>query len=175
MILRSQLSQVSLGITAICIIITALLAVPNPSRSASPAKIPIDECEIDGFGLGGSADQMRNVFGEPEPISIAKSPYAEYPHREYRYDGLTIVFSTHGRSAMSYFVSSTNYRLRSGVGVGSTRTEIEEALGRGMWGRAGDIDHLSYLVIGAEGRSIPAQLTFTLVDDVATNFSVTTR
>ena len=156
-------------------LVIAILAVPNPSRAQPPVPIPFVECEIDGFGLGGSAEQMRNVFGEPEPISIAKSPLAEYPHHEYRYDGLTIVFSAHGRSAMSYIVSSAKYRLRSGVGVGSIRTEIEKALGRGRWGRASDIDYLTYHVIGADGQFIPVQLTFTLVDDVATRFSATTR
>ncbi len=175
MILCTHYSQVTLGITANCIFVIALLLVPNPSNSEPSATIPIDECEINGFGLGGSADQMRNVFGEPEPVSIAKSALAEYPHREYRYDGLTIVFSTHGRSAMSYFVSSPKYRLRSGLGVGSTWAEIEEALGCGFWGRSGDSDSLTYHVIGADGRYIPAWLTFRLVDDVVTKFSVTTR
>jgi len=154
---------------------TASLALPNSNTSVSPAKIPMAECEIDDFGLGGSADQMRHVFGEPEPISIAKSPYAEYPHREYRYDGLKIIFSTHGLSALSYAVTSPNYRLRSGVGVGSTRFEIEKAFGHGTSGRSGDTDYLIYLVLGPDGQPIPAQLTFILADDVVTHFSVSTR
>jgi hypothetical protein len=156
-------------------LVMAFLAEPNLSNSEPSATIPMVECEINGFGLGGSADQMRTVFGEPEPISIAKSPTGEYPHREYRYDGIRFVFSTHGRSAMSYFVSSPKYRLRSGVGVGSTRAEIDEALGSGRRGRSGDSNYLTNHVIGADDQYIPAWLTFRLVDDVVTTFSVTTR
>ena len=156
-------------------LVTAFLTVPNLSNSEPSATIPMVECEINGFGLGGSADQMRTIFGEPEPISIAKSPRDEYPHREYRYDGIKFVFSTHGRSAMSYFVSNAKYRLRSGIGVGSTRAEIDEALASGRWGRSGDSHYLTYHVIGTDGRYIPAWLTFRLVYDVVTTFSVTTR
>lgn len=125
-------------------LVTAFLTVPKSSNSEPSATISMDGCEIVGVGLGRSADQMQTVFGEPEPISIAKSPTDEYPHREYRYDGIRFVFSTNGRSAMSYFVSSPKYRLRSGVGVGSTRVEIYEALGIGRSGRSGRSGYLTY-------------------------------
>lgn len=98
----------------------ALLA-PRPSHGQSPVTIPVAECELDGFGLGGSTEHMRIVFGEPEQATISKSPLVDYPHSEYTYDGLTIVFSTNGTSAMSYSVWSDEYRLLSGVGIGSTR------------------------------------------------------
>ena len=180
--LRDKNSQVSLGVVTAFLLVAVVLVLPSSGYTA-PATIPIDECElkrsvynsINGFNLGGTADEMRAVLGEPEPVSIAKSPYAKYPHREYWYEGLKITFSTYGRSALSYAVTSPNFRLRSGVGVGSTRSEIEKKLGQGSRARSGDTDYLIYLVLAPDGRPVPAYLAFTLVDDVVTHFSVTTR
>lgn len=156
-------------------ILIGFLAVPIPSNSESQKTIPMVDCEISGFGLGGSIDQMRAIFGEPELYSIAKPPSDEYPHRDYHYDGLRIVFSMHGRSAMSYFVTSPEYRLPSGVGIGSTWAEIVEALGPGRSLRSQDSLDFTYRVIGADGRHTPAFLTFRLAGDVVTEFSVITR
>jgi len=109
----------------------ALLATLSPSYGQSLTRIPFADCELDGFGLGGSTELMQDVFGEPERIAISKQPLDDYPDKVYTYDGLTIIFSTSGQSAMSYSVWSDEYQLRGGVGVGSTRAEIEQVLGRG--------------------------------------------
>ena len=166
----SQYCQASRSVIVTFALVMALPAMADPRNAVSRAQIPMVECEVDGFGLGGSADQMRTALGEPQSMSIAKSWKDEYPHREYHYDGLRIVFSTHVGVAISYFVSSSKYRLRSGIGVGSTRSDIEDALGPGLWSRSGDIHHLTYLVSG-----VPTQLTFRLDDDVASFLSVVTR
>ena len=110
MILNRQKSCASVGNMTVGLLAAALLAVPSLGYSG-PGAISFEDCEINGFGLGGTADQMRKAFGEPDPISIAKSPKNEYPHREYQYDGLKFVFSTHGRSAMHYIVTSSKFRL----------------------------------------------------------------
>lgn len=157
------------------VVFAAVLALPTSNSSAPQKTISISECEINGFGPGGSADQMRRAFGEPERDSAAKSPLNEYPHREYRYDGIRIVFSMHGRSAMSYYVSSTEYRLRSGIGVGSSWAEIIQTLGPGSFRKSGESISYVYRVVEDDGDHIPAWLTFSLDDDVVTTFSVTTR
>jgi len=118
---------------------------------------------------------MRKALGDPDPISITMTPGNEYPHHEYLYSGLRIVFSMSGRSALSYFVSSEKYRLRSGVGVGSSRQEIESALGSTGEYRSGDVEYMIYLLTGADGQPVPAQLTFKLDRNVAIEFSIVTR
>ena len=174
MILNGRKSRALVGTMTIGLLAAALLTAPNLGYS-EPGPISLEDCEINGFGLGGSADLMRSIFGDPEPISIAKSPLSDYPHREYRYDGLKIVFSTHGRSTMHYIVTSSEYRLPSGVGVGSNVTEIQDALGPGGRSAAGDQHYLSYRVFNTMGNPTPAILTFMLDDDVVTQFSVGTR
>jgi len=171
---RNKDSQFSLGVIAACFLLVTVLVLPS-SVNTEPSMIPIIECELNGFSLGGTTDQMREALGEPEPISIAMSPGNEYPHREFRYEGLRIVFSTHGRSALSYFISSDKYRLRSGVGVGSTRREIASALGSTGEIRSGGVEYMIYLVTGSDGRPVPAHLTFKLDREVAVEFSVVTR
>lgn len=180
---RDRNSQVSLGVVTACLLVAVVLVLPSSGYTAL-ATIPIDECElkrsvsnsINGFNLGGSADQMRAVLGEPEAESIAKSPGNKYPHREYRYEGLRIVFSTHGWStlALSFFVSSDKYRLGSGVGVGSTRQEIESTLGSARNLRSGDFKYMVYKVTGPDGRPVGAYLKFRLDREVAVEFSVVT-
>lgn len=153
----------------------ALLAAPSLSFS-EPGAISFEDCEIDGFGLGGSADLMRSVFGDPEHISIAKSPLSEYSHREYEFDGLRIVFSTSGRSAMHYTVTSSNYRLSGGIGVGSNWTDILAELGPGGWYSSEGRYYYNYRVFNTRGDPTPAILTFTLdADAVVTQFSVETQ
>lgn len=174
MILLDKYNSVSIGVVATCLLVATLLVMPKFS-SAQFAPIAISECELNGFSLGGTADQMRKVLGEPDSISFAKSPKNEYPRREYQYDGLRIAFSTHGLSAMSYFVSSEKYRLRSGAGVGSTRQEIESSLGPTSEYPAGDFDYLTYRVIEADGGPVPVLLTFKLDHEIAIEFSVVTR
>ena len=166
---RALFGNVTVGLLA-----AALLTAPSLGYS-EPGAISFEDCEINGFGLGASASLMRSIFGDPEPISIAKSPLSDYPHREYKYDGLKIVFSTHGRSAMYYIVTSSKYRLTSGVGVGSNVAEIQVALGPGGRFAAGDQHYLSYRVFNTAGKPTPAILWFMLDDDVVTEFSVGTR
>ena len=172
--LRNKNSQRSLGIIAACLLVTTGLVIPS-SGNTEPAKIPISECELNGFPLGGTADEMREALGEPERVSSVMTLGDEYPHLEYRYDGLRMVFSMHGRTALSYFVTSDKYRLRSGVGVGSTRQEIWSALGPTGYFGSGGILFMAYRVTGSDGRSIPVQLTIRLDSDIAVEFSLVSR
>ena len=172
--LPNKNSQRSLGIIAACFFVTTSLVTPS-SGNAEAARIPISECELNGFPLGGTAEEMREALGEPELESSVMTLGDEYPHPEYRYDGLHIVFSMHGRTALSYFVTSDKYRLRSGVGVGSTRREIESALGPTGYFRSGGIPFMAYHLTGSDGRSIPVQLTIRLDGDIAVEFSLISR
>ena len=172
--LRNSKTLVSSSWAAICIFVVSVQFLPTTTSSAPPKTVPIAECEVNGFGLGDSQNLMRRLFGEPEPNSVVKSPLNEYPHREYLYEGMRIVFSTHGHSAFSYYVSAPEYRLRSGIGVGSMWMEIVEALGPGSLSSSGGSIFYSYHVVDSEGDYVPAWLRFAVENDVVTSFSVVT-
>ena len=161
--------------TVICVVVVSTLSAPTSTNAAPQKTIQIVECEINGFGLGDSADQMYKTFGKPDPDFLVKTRLNEYPHHEYQFDGLRIVFSTHGRSAMSYYVSSPAYRLRSGVGVGSMWREVIETLGPGLFGSSGGVVLYSYRIVDSEGKFVPATLEFVVENDVVKRFSVVTR
>ena len=171
MILRSKENRTAPGAITATVLAVALL-VPPRSATAEPARIPVSECELNGFGLGGTADQMREALGEPDRISVEKQPWNDYPHIDYHYDGLRIAFSTFGRSAMTFFVTSERYRLRSDVGVGSTRLEIESALGVAGEVRAGDTLYLTYVCTGPDGRSTLGPLEFKLEREIAVKLTI---
>ena len=175
MVARNLDEQRSMGVAAMIVFTATLLLLPILAQSDNPlAKVSLNECKIDGFGPGGSAEEMRDTFGEPEPNSIAKKATVEHPHWDYKYAGLKIVFSTHGRSAMSYFVSTESYRLTSDIGVGSTSLEVERVLGEASRRSSGNTRYISYRIVDADGRPLPARLTFTLDGEIVSDFSVVT-
>jgi hypothetical protein len=169
--LRRKDAQITFGFIMVCLLVSGLLVVPSSGRT-EPKLIPISECALNGFPLGGTIEQMRKALGEPESISEVMTTGNEYPHLESRYDGLRIVFSLHGRTALNYFVTSDQYRLRSGVGVGSTRQEIESALGSARYGKSGDVWSMHYHLAGPDGRAIPVQLIIRLDGDNVVEFSL---
>lgn len=173
MLIRQVLS-VSHAATVIWIIGLSALIMPALTAASVQKTVSIAECKIDGFGLGDSADQVRELFGEPEQDSVVKSQLNEYQHREYEYDGMRIVFSTNSRSVMSFHVSSPAFRLRSGIGVGSIWTDIIEALGPGSFKSSGESVSYSYQVVNSKGDPVPARLRFAIENELVTSFSVTT-
>ncbi len=158
----------------VCILVSALLVAPKSGRT-EPKLIPISECALNGFPLGGTVEEMREALGEPESITDVMTSGNEYSHLESQYDGLRIVFSLHGRTALNYYVTSEEYRLRSGVGVGRTRQEIESALGPPLYIKSGDVRYMVYHLAGSDGRPVPVQLTIKLERDIAVEFTLISR
>lgn len=143
-----------------------LLVLPTPAVPAL-TWIAISECELNGFGLGDTFDRMRQILGEPDRRSFTKPPENDFPNTEYHYDGLRIVFSMRGRSALTFFVTSDKYRLRSGIGVGSSRQDIESTLGPASEVRLGSELHLYYGLNAPGGQPVSGQLEFKMKNDVA--------
>ncbi len=71
--------------------------------------------------------------------------------------------------------TSDKYRLRSGIGVGSTRQEIENAFGSTLVARSGNTLFMVYHLAGLDGDPVPVQLTITLDGSVAVEFSLISR
>lgn len=164
----------ALGLILVCLAVLGMLAGPRIGFT-EPRLISIGECALNGFPPGGSIEEMRNALGEPDSITAVMIAGNEYTHLESQYDGLRIVFSMHGRSALSYYVTSDEFRLRSGVGVGSTRQEIESALGPALNTMVRDVRYMNYHLAGPDGRPIPVQLTIKLDGDTASEFSLISR
>ncbi|MDH4124859.1 MAG: hypothetical protein OEW64_12330 [Gammaproteobacteria bacterium] len=154
--------------------ILTFLALPM-SVSADPKLIAIEECQLNGFPLGGTIEEMRSALGEPDSVLPVLNTGDEYPHLEASYDGLRIVFSTRGQTALSYFVTSEKYLIRSGVGVGSTRQEIEGVLGPTSYYKSGDTVFMVYRLAGPGGRALPVQFDIRLQGDVAVGLSLVSR
>ena len=171
---RRRDARITLGFITICLLASGLLVAPK-AGSTEPTLVPISECALNGFPLGGTVEEMLETLGEPESISDVLATGNEHRHLESRYDGLRIVFSLHGRTALSYVVTSDEYRLRSGVGVGSTRQEIESALGSAINIKSGDVRHMAYHLAGPDGHPIPVQLTIKLDSDIVVEFSLISR
>ena len=171
---RRKDTQISLGFMMVCLIISGFPVVPKSGHTESNL-IPISECALNGFPLGGTVEEMRDALGEPESITDVMNSGNEYPHLESQYDGLRIVFSLHGRTALNYYVTSDEYRLHSGVGVGSTRQEVESALGPPLYFTSGDVRYMAYHLAGSDGRPIPVQLTIRLDGDNVVEFSLVSR
>ena len=167
-------TQISLGFIMVCLLISGSLVVPK-SGHTEPNLIPISECALNGFSLGGTIEEMREALGEPESITDVMTSGNEYLHLESQYDGLRIVFSLHGRTALNYYLTSDKYRLESGVGVGSTQQEIESALGPPLYFKSGDVRFMAYHLAGSDGRPIPVQLTIRLDGQDAVEFSLISR
>ena len=172
--LRRNDAHITSGFIIVCFLVSGLLMVPN-SGHTEPKLIPISECALNGFPVGGTIEEMRAALGEPDSLSNVMTTGNEYTHVESQYDGLRIVFSLHGRTALSYFVTSDEYRLRSGVGVGNTRQEIERALGSARYAKSGDVRYMIYHLAGSDGLAIPVQLTITLDGDDVVEFSLISR
>jgi hypothetical protein len=135
----------------------------------SQYRVAVNDCDINGFRLYGSLAEMLGALGIPDSESLAKSTRFDKPHAEYHYRGLKIVFAPGVDVAIGFFVSEPHYRLRAGIGVGSTLSEVENALGPGFRNLSASSVMLHYAVDEA-----PAQLMFTLKNDVVTAISVRT-
>ena len=146
--------------------LAALLVAPSPV-AAAPALVPISECELNGFPLGGTFDQMRRALGEPQRRSLEQAPGNDYRNSAFHYEGLRVVFSMFGRSAITFVVTSDSYRLRSGVGVGSSRQEIESTFGPPTEIRSDESVELVYLLTGPNGQPGVGQLMFQLKSGLA--------
>lgn len=172
--MRRKHSEIHRRVVLICLSVSALLALPMLSI-AEPRLIQIEECALNGFSLGGTIEEMRSALGEPDSITLEINTGDDNPHLESHYEGLDIVFSVHGRKALNYRVTSKEYRLPSGVGVGSTRSEIERALGRTSYYRSGDTVFMVYRLADPHGRPLPVQLDITLDGEIAARLSLISR
>lgn len=155
---------------ATCSLVLAAL-VPADISSAESSQGPIAELELSGIPLGGTVEEILEMYGEPTKTSELKAALDDFPHFGLRYDGLRLVLSMHGRTLLSYYVSAYRYRLRSGVGVGSSRKEVDAALGRAIYTRSGDNRNVIYLAWGSHGLSVPVQLTISLDGEVVSESS----
>lgn len=156
-------------------LLLTILALPAICSSNPLKAVSLDDCAINGFTVGDSVEIMRTTLGEPKRKMLAKLATNDFKHLEFHYDGILIKFSQHGRTAMSYAVDSPNYRLRSSIGVGSTRSELLDALGPAHLQFDSGPETWSYNVLNSAGESIHATLRFNFEGETIARFSVASR
>lgn len=159
----------AIRILFLSILTVAAVCSSNPLKSVSLA-----DCAIGNFTVGDSAEVVLQALGEPKRNLLLKLPTNDFTHREIQYDGITITLSQHGRTAMSYAVQSPDYRLPSGVGVGSTRAEVLEALGPARSQFDDRSEAWTYNLVDRDGQAIPAVLRFSFDGNVVAHFAVST-
>lgn len=156
-------------------LLLTILAIPAICSSNPLKAVSLADCAINGFAVGDSAETMKQALGEPKRQLLAKVATNDFAHLEFHYDGILIKFSQHGRTAMSFSVDSPNYLLRSGVGVGSTRPELLDALGPAHLHFGTGPETWSYNVVDSNGESLFATLRFYFESETVARFSVASR
>ena len=93
-----------------------------------------------GFQLGDSVNEIIKHLGQPTDMKVEKRRNVHYPneivdeiHRLY-YDGLSVEIykATEGNKELlqTLSVTSNKFRVKLGLNVGVTKSEIKRALGR---------------------------------------------
>lgn len=134
------------------VLVTAcLLAVAPAVGAAEPFQARVDELIADGFAvpLGRTRAELAASLGPPRSATVRRVQNRHEPGRtdevhELEYDGLRIVLyrvSATGRELiMEVSLTSERYRLKWGLGVGSTRDAVRRVLGPGVRAERGEID-----------------------------------
>jgi hypothetical protein len=84
------------------------------------------------------------------------------------------MFSPSGRSVVSFTVTGAEYRLKSGIGVGSAWTEVIEAFGIGSFASSNGEIIYTYRVVDSNGDLVPAFLNLVVENEVVVRFGVVT-
>jgi hypothetical protein len=97
----------------------AMLATPAAGRL-------VVQRGIAGVTLQITRDQVRDVLGKPRGVKSARNTFGRYI--EYRYPALTVRFQGL-TSVTSITTSRRTERTRSGVGVGSKKSQVKAIRG----------------------------------------------
>ena len=134
------------GLVAAC-----LLALAPAVGAAETFQARVDELIADGFAvpLGRTRAELAASLGPPRSAAVRRVQNRHEPGRtdevhELEYDGLRIVLyraSATGRELlMEMSLTSGRYRLKWGLGVGSTRDAVRRVLGPGVRAEGGETD-----------------------------------
>jgi hypothetical protein len=78
---------------------------------------------VAGVSLGMSQKKVRSVLGSPKKVVRARNTFGRFV--EYRYPGLTVDFQGAG-SLSNVSTTRRSERTAKGVGIGSTRKQVEQ-------------------------------------------------
>jgi hypothetical protein len=95
--------------------------------AGSAAATIVPQRGIGGVTLGMTKAKVRSIRGAPVKVRIARNDFG--PYTVYRYRGLVVTFQGNAK-VTSLETSSRRERTRSGVGVGSTESQVRAGVPR---------------------------------------------
>ena len=135
--------------------------------------VDLAECQIAGIDFTDDLEQAENVLGEPTHLPPPCVGCTDTPHSWIGYEGLKI-WHSYGE-IFRFEVSSPKYRLRSGVGVDSSRTEVVTSFGEGRIRVSNGVELITYSITSKNGQATRLVLEFALSDEVVSAFEITPR
>ena len=148
-----------------------LISLLVGASAAWPADgVDISSCVVEGIGLGTSAGDIKEVYGEPDRRNQPCKDCIDMPYTSIAYDGLRIAFIN--LEAIHIEVASDEYRLLSGLGVGSSRSEVVAEYGDPSVIQNEDGEYLSYAITVRNGRWAGLTLVFLMDDDSVLGFKI---
>ena len=143
--------------------VSALVLLLTWSTAYSDGTISIADCEIAGIPFAAHRELVNQRLGEPKPqpdfCADGCFDVIDYP---YEYDGIEIIM--HQDEAWSFTVTSPDFRLKSGVGVGTSVQEVLDTYGRPETISEGTTSVLTYGVLWTNGKRSRVFLDFSVAD-----------
>lgn len=112
-------------VLAVGAVIAAVVWWGNPFAGTSGSIVP--QHGIDGVRIGQTMGQVMRVLGEPEHVRRGRNALGRF--RRLEYQGVTVMMQGR-RHVTKVWTSSDEHRTDDGVGVGSSRDEVEDAIDR---------------------------------------------
>jgi len=150
------------------ILLLTLLPVPTHGEP-----ILLADCEVAGIALNDNSTQVRQIVGAPIQTGPECKDCWDSVDTWFQYEGLRVRFV--GDQVFEISVSNREYRLISGLGVGSTENEVTERYGEPQLFPGENQTLLVYPVALEGGRETLIKLVFTISDGAVTAFKVTVR
>lgn len=132
--------------------------------------VDISSCAVEGVSFGTSLSDVRKLFGEPIRRNQPCNDCIDMPQTWIDYEGLRVSFIN--LEAVHMEVTSEEYRLAAGLGVGSARSEIVAEYGDPTIIEDENGEFLSYAITAQNSRRTGHTLVFLIRDDVVVGFKI---
>jgi len=132
--------------------------------------VDISACAVRGVELGDTSTHVRTTFGEPAGHNPPCIDCFDQPYTWISYDGLRVDFIQ--SETIHIEVDSDDFRLPTGLGVGSTKAEVIAEYGDPVVTEHEGGEFLTYAITVRNGKRTGHTLVFLIEDDAVTGFKV---
>ncbi len=130
--------------------------------------VDVKEIEVAGIRMSDDKDRVRELLGEPSESGPTCDGCIDITDSWFVYEGIRVHFLQ--SEVLQFEVTTSQYRLVSGVGVGTSKEEVVREYGQPKVNLREDGVLLAYPITW-NGRGRPdAKLEFRIVDNVVIGF-----